>query len=107
MFVKGEKDPIVFKAGWKQESKAEADKKKESLGKESTPTDQAKKKGKEQKQTPTEEKTGSEATPKSPTPDIVFATVTPHDEKEAVFVLDGKFVSRLKGDLERLSEEKK
>ncbi len=41
------------------------------------------------------------------TPPTVNVSVQPSEEQNAVFVLDGNFVERLRGDLERLTEKKK
>lgn len=88
-FKKGDETPIVLKAGW-----AAKEPQKEQPA-ESASQD---KKGTTEK---------SSAVPdESKTPAEVNVTVQPHEEKDAIFVVDGSFVSRLQDDLQKLTEKK-
>jgi hypothetical protein len=46
------------------------------------------------------------AVPKTTLPPTMNVIVEPHEEGPAVFVVDSGFVSRLRGDLEKLLEKK-
>jgi hypothetical protein len=87
-FKKGDKDPIVLKAGWPAEEPG----KKEQV---------------EPKPDNKKETTLPELPVEKKTPPTVNVSVQPSEEQNAVFVLDGTFVERLRGDLERLTEKKK
>lgn len=87
-FKKGDKDPIVLKAGWP----VEEPEKKEQV---------------EPKPDNKKETTLPELPVEKKTPPTVNVSVQPSEEQNAVFVLDGSFVERLRGDLERLTEKKK
>ncbi len=95
---KGEKDPTVFKAGWEKTAAPAADTK-------------AADKPSEEKKATSEEKEAK--LPKPPAdesdqaPQLVNATVQPHWEKDAIFVLDGAFIKRLRDGLKRLAEKEK
>ncbi|MBI5250830.1 MAG: DUF4340 domain-containing protein [Desulfomonile tiedjei] len=88
-FKKGDKDPIVLKAGWPQEeqkknepAETSIDDKKETTGKTTAVPDEKK------------------------TPSTVSVSVQPHEEENAIFVLDGNFLERLREDLQKLAEKK-
>lgn len=88
LFKKGEKDPIVLKAGW--------------------PAEQPEKKEQAKPQPGTKKETAVPELPiEKKAPPTVNVSVQPSEEQNAVFVLDGNFVERLRGDLERLTEKKK
>ena len=93
---KGEKDPIVFKAGWESPSAPAKD------------TKDAEKPG-EEKQASGEKKEGKQPPPTADegdrVPPCVNATVQPHWEKAAIFVLDAAFIKRLRDDLKQLKEK--
>jgi len=98
LFVKGAASPLIMKAGWPPDEKKAP--KEEAAGgtpaasrpEKSQPKAGKKAEGKEP--APEEKPTG---------PETMNVLVEPHDEKGMVFVADGKFVQRLRADLEKLA----
>jgi hypothetical protein len=87
-FKKGEKEPIILKAGWapkKQEEKAQAENPSDKAASEEKPL----------------EKTDSKKANST-----VSVSVSPHEEQNSIFTLDGSFVERLRDDLHKLDEKK-
>jgi hypothetical protein len=94
LFAKGKKEPIVLKAGWPDKKSGKA--KQETTAPETAPEtskDVTKKK---------EKTAGEEPGP----PEYVNALVVPHEDGNAVFVLKGDFVNRLRNDLSKIVEKK-
>jgi hypothetical protein len=99
-----QKVPLVLKAGWEpvippsppaaasKEAKAEAPPQAESPDKGASE--------------PKKADTPQPAPPKSALPPTCNVTVEPHEEGQALFVVDTGFVTRLRGDLEKLLEKK-
>ena len=102
--VKDKKEPIVFKAGW---TPVPADTSNQKPSKVEKPI--AKETDSEAKKISDKTSTKPSAKPESlqqQPPKTVYAMVTPHGDKDSIFVLDGKLVSRIRGDLERLIKKK-
>jgi hypothetical protein len=91
---KGQAEPLTLKAAWTEPKKTKPeDKEKQAAPKPEDPAGGA------------EAATESDVK-ESPTPSMVFAVAQPSDNKDAVFVLDGAFLKRLRDELGRMTEEK-
>jgi hypothetical protein len=105
LFKKGEKEPLLLKAGWhvtaEKEGQEEGAKKDGQMpGPEQQPSA-------EKKVESPVKGTSADVTPgKATAPEGVNVLVQPHEEQGAIFAIDGGFVSRLRTDLERLTEKK-
>jgi hypothetical protein len=105
LFKKGENEPLLLKAGWQVAAEKEgqeqgAKKDGQTPGPEQQPSA-------EKKVESPSKGTDSEVTPdKAAAPKEVSVLVQPHEEQGAIFTIDGNFVSRLRTDLERLTEKK-
>jgi hypothetical protein len=93
-FKKGEKEPSVLKAGWQTKEKKEPQKA-ASSGKDGD-------KKKEDASKPAE---ANPSTQEMEEPKTVHAMAHPQEERDAVMVLDGVFVGRLRDALKRLTEK--
>jgi len=102
LFLKGREKPIVLKAGWAPTAPKVAE------GESTGPKRQAavplpgETTGQAEEQTPPAQKTPRPALEKTQLPETVNALVEPHEEA-GLFVLDGKFVERLRNELLELS----
>jgi hypothetical protein len=105
LFKKGESEPVILKAGWnvapgKAEQGKGAKKDGQTTGSEQQPSA-------EKKVEPPVKGTNAEMTPdKAAAPEKVNVLVQPHEEQGAMFTIEGGAVSRLRTDLERLTEKK-
>ena len=101
--VKGQTQPVVLKAGWTDPPGAA----------ENTSSENESKAGAAQEPEKSDKKGATTATsakstkPAKQPPKTVYAMVTPSDDESYVLVLDGKFVSGLRMDLDRLAEPEK
>lgn len=109
LFKKGDKEPVTLKAGWEpppSQPTAEANKEKSQNEKPVAGSDKAKTPEADIEKPAAQAKT-KEAVPElPPAPAVVNALAQPADEHDAVFVLDGSFLTRLRGDLQRWAEHK-
>jgi hypothetical protein len=100
---KGDKEPLLLKAGWKDvatTAPAEKHEEPKPAAAEKQPSD----KGKAPSATKDQGKVSEEKQP--PAPATALAVAQPSEEEGAVFTLDGDFVTRIRQDLKRLTEEK-
>jgi len=106
LFKKGEKEPIILKAGWEQKQKKEEEKEAKAPDKAASEKkrDDQKKEGAEK---PAETVQESKPVKESDFPTEVNVLVQPHEEGSAVFVVDGNFLKRLRDDLKQLEEPQK
>ncbi len=88
LFKKGEKDPIVLKAGWGPEGQKKDPPAENQANDKKEPEEKAS--GHDDKKTTT----------------TISVSVVPHEEQNTVFTLDGAFVDRLRDDLHKLTEKK-
>ncbi|MGO9572503.1 MAG: DUF4340 domain-containing protein [Desulfomonilaceae bacterium] len=105
LFRKGESEPLLLKAGWP----AVAEKKghEEGAKKENQPASPEEQRSAEKKIEAPAKGTAAEVTPdKAAVPEKINVLAQPHDEQGAMFAVDGGLVSRLRTDLERLTEKK-
>jgi hypothetical protein len=103
LLKKGDKEPLLLKAGWKdQPTPALAEKPGEQ--KKATAEKQPSETSKAPSATKDEEKVSAEK--QSPAPATVLAVAKPSEEDGAVFTLDGDLVTRIRQDLKRITEEK-
>ncbi|HMK37487.1 MAG TPA: DUF4340 domain-containing protein [Desulfomonilaceae bacterium] len=94
-YKQGETEPIVLKAGWQNEQ----------LHPEKANSAEATK-NVDKKETKSESATPQEAAlPDKEIPKTVNAVAQPQEEQAAILVLDGAFVAKLRGDLQRLTEK--
>jgi len=103
LLKKGDKEPLLLKAGWQDVSTAvpaEKPEEQKTATAEKQPSDQ----GKAPSATKEQGKAATEKQP--PSPPTVLAVAQPSEEEGAVFTLDGDFVTRIRQDLKRISEEK-
>lgn len=103
LFKKEDKKPMLLKAGWKDvATTAPAEKPEEQ--KAAT----AEKPSPEEVKTPgaTKEPAKTATAVHPPSPPTVLAVAQPSEEEGAVFTLDGDFVTRIRQDLQRITEEK-
>jgi hypothetical protein len=101
--VKDKKEPIVFKAGWTQEPASAPNQESSEAGKSLAKEAESKVEAKSDKAS-----TKLAAKPENlqqQAPKTVYATVTPHEEKDSIFIIDGKIVTRIREDLERLMKK--
>ncbi|MEJ2716619.1 MAG: DUF4340 domain-containing protein [Deltaproteobacteria bacterium] len=98
LFKRGDKEPIVLKAGW-PETQVKGAESGESAGAASG------KKAHEEKTS--KQETGKELANKAEGPKAVNVLVQPHPGKGTVFVVDGGFIKRLRGDLKEIVGEGK
>jgi hypothetical protein len=106
---KGEKDPIVFKAGWPagEEKPQPTDDKPADASAPAASAEQTEAPTKQDKEKPPaagDDKKGPERA-ESRIPETVHALVQPGEDKDAVYVLDGKFIKRLQEDLKNLTSK--
>jgi hypothetical protein len=105
LFKKGESEPLLLKAGWKVP--AEKERQEEGTQKDGQTPAPEPQPSAEKKVDPPAKGTAAAVTPdKAAAPEGVSVLVQPHEEQGAVFAIDGSFVSRLRTDLERLTEKK-
>jgi len=104
----GDNEPIVLKAGWAPDAptKIQESAKPESA-EPALPEKGVIEAGKKPDTNSTKQGASPETAEKTPTPRTVNALASPAEEKGAVFVLDGSFVTRLQADLQRLMEKTK
>lgn len=98
-FKKDEKEPIVIKAGWESDAKQDAER--TEIQKKGSATDESQKKETSSKS----DDAKSFAEPSPDTPKTVNAMAQPQEEQDAVMVLDGAFLTRLRDALKRLTEK--
>jgi hypothetical protein len=105
LFKKGESEPLLLKAGWK----VPADKEGQEAGAKKdgqTPGTEQQPSADKKAESPVKG-TAAEVTPdKAAAPEGVSVLVQPQEEEGAIFAIEGSFVSRLRTDLERLTEKK-
>jgi hypothetical protein len=103
LFKKDSKEPLVLKAGWEpvspktEQTSQQEEKKAPEADKQAEPSPQIK---------PGEKHDAAAAPPVSAVPATINAIVEPHEEGNAMFVVDGAFIGRLKEDLEKITEKK-
>jgi len=104
---KDNKEPLVLKASWEPASpkKEEISAQEEKKGAEGDKQAEA-----APPTTPVEKPAGAAGAPPSPpgstVPPRVNAIVQPHEEGNVMFIVDGGFIDRLRGDLDKLAEKK-
>jgi len=103
LLKKGEKEPLLLKAGWKDVVATSPAEEPEEQ-KTATAGKQPPEKGKEPSATKDQGKVSEEKQP--PAPANALAVVQPSEEEGAVFTVDGDFVTRIRQDLQRITEEK-
>jgi Domain of unknown function (DUF4340) len=104
LFKKGASEPLILKAGWQVPAKKEGQEK--EAKKESQAVNPEQKPQAEKKvESPPKEK-AAKASPAKAVPDRINALAQPSEEQGAIFAIDGSFVTRLRGDLKRLTEKK-
>ena len=103
LLKKGDKEPLLLKAGWKDVSTA-APAEKPGEQEKATAEKQPSDKGKAPSAAKDKEKVSAEKQP--PAPATALAVAKPSEEEGAVFTLDGDFVTRIRQDLKRITEEK-
>lgn len=101
--VKEQKEPLVMKAGWEP---VIAQSPSATPSKESAEGDKAKNEPAEKAASPVKGAQAESAMPKAALPPTINATVEPHEDGQALLVLDSGIVTRLRGDLEKLLEKK-
>ncbi len=109
LFKKGEKQPISLKVGWKagpSESKEPAKDKKIQEEKPPAVTGPAEAAEHAQDTTAPQVKPAEGSAEPPAAPATLNALAQPAEEKGAVFVLDGTFLTRLRGDLQRWTATK-
>jgi Domain of unknown function (DUF4340) len=104
LHMKDAKSPQVLKAGWAQRAPKKDAENPEKGAKSSTEVDR---KPAAVAEKPSEPATDSNAdskakVPEAGHPDKLFATIEPHVEQDAVFVLDPRFLESLTSDLKKL-----
>lgn len=105
LLQKGDKEPIVLKAGWPetQEKSAEPGAK---TGQKTAPRGaEAATQEREPVKKSAEDRTGKAPADKPAVPKSVNVLVHPHPEDGTIFEVDGSFVKRLKDDLKRIEGE--
>jgi hypothetical protein len=109
LFKKGVKEPVTLKAGWEpgpSESKEPPKEKKPQEEKSPAATGQPKAAEPAPEKTAPQVKPAEEAAENPAAPATLNALVQPAEEKGAVFVVDGTFLTRLRGDLQRWTATK-
>lgn len=109
LFKKGEKEPMTLKAGWEEPPAETTQSPKNEKPQEAKPTTSTEKGKTEElaKEKPASEAKSQPPAPKAPpVPALINALAQPTNEPGAVFVVDGNFLTRLRGDLERWTEHK-
>ncbi len=106
LFMKGRETPLVMKAGWPPDpvkvSKEGAAGETKGEPPDEKSQDKADKKKDGKKAAPQEEPAAE--SPEVPAgPETMNVLVEPHDEKGVIFVMGGKFLERLRGDLNKLT----
>ncbi|MDQ7783519.1 MAG: DUF4340 domain-containing protein [Desulfomonilaceae bacterium] len=103
LWNKDDKEPMTFKAGWKNLPARKTD-----SGTEKDPAGPSASDATDEKepQEAAKEDTEGESRDTAPIPEDISVMVHPLDEKDALFTIDGKFVDRFREDLKLLSEEK-
>lgn len=103
--VKGQKEPIVLKVGWKLATVPESQGGTKPEGNENA--SEASVTPKESHQTSSAVANGgNKAASEQKVPDLVTAIVTPCDEKDVAFQVSGNFVNRVRNDLDRILAKK-
>jgi hypothetical protein len=99
LFEKGKTNPLILKAGWQLVKKTEVAKKEPDKKEVST------KKPAETKETSSKPAAvKSAAAGESKASETIYAIAQPQEEKDAVMVLDGAFLSHLQDALKQLTE---
>ncbi len=109
LWRKDDKEPMVLKAGWKDRpaEKTEASAKDDSGSASKADSKPAAAKGKTAPAADAAKKPVSADPNPDKLPEQVSVMVRPHDEKNAVFTIEGTYIGRLRDDLKRLTEENK
>jgi len=98
-----QKAPLVLKAGWEPVGPPSSGEAASQGAKGDGPTAESLEQG---AQEPKKVDAPPPPPPKSALPPTCNVTVEPHEEGQALFVVDSGFVTRLRGDLEKLLEKK-
>lgn len=98
--LKDKKEPIILKAAWPDQTSELPDKpKRDDAGEKADKAAAGEKNSSTKKEPP--------ASPPEPKiPETVHVKVDPHEEKGAVFTVDGRFVERMRGVLDELAGKK-
>ncbi|MFH1114978.1 MAG: DUF4340 domain-containing protein [Pseudomonadota bacterium] len=109
LWRKDDKEPMVLKAGWKDKpaEKVETGAKDESGSEPKSGSKPAGAEDKAEAEAAAAGKTGKQAKEPSKLPGQVSVMVQPHDEKNALFTIEGTYIERIREDLQRLTEEEK
>lgn len=111
LWKKDSKEPMVFKAGWKDSPVEKAEKGSKEDAENVSKSDSSPTAAEAKTQAKTDAKKDSAGVAPAPEPEKLpedfSVMVQPSDEQNAVFTIDGKYVDRLSEDLKRLTEEKK
>lgn len=99
--LKGSQDPVVLTVRWRE---TPPDSEKSELEKAGEPPTASKR---DDSAASSEPEQGASASPKKPVvPELVSATVVPHEDKGVVFQIPGNFVTRLRNDVGRILSAK-
>lgn len=99
--LQDKKDPIVLRAGW-----AEASGQPPGEPQQVGSPQEAKKPASDNETTPASEKDASGLKSDSRTPDTIQVQVEPHEDRGALFTVDGRFLERLRTALDELGRKK-
>jgi len=105
LFPKGAKEPIVLKAGWVEEDAKASEKGKEPTKRGSGRAAKREEKVGAESESSTQEKE-KQTNVNEDIPETISAMVRPHEEKGAIFTVEGRFVERLRNDLTQLDRKK-
>ncbi len=97
--LQDKKEPIVLRASWSDESGKTPDESKQGTG-----TEQSKNPVLTDKNTTKKDASASGSKPK--VPKILQVQVEPHEEKGALFTVDGRIIERLRGVLDEIGTKK-
>ena len=105
LFKKGEKEPLRLKAGWNipTEKAGQGEPAKKEI---QAPRPEQPPSAEKTVESPPKVTAAAVPAAKAATPEKVNVLVRPHEEQGAMFIIDGSAVSRLRTDLERLTEKK-
>jgi len=109
LWKKDDKEPMLFKAGWKDSpvEKAEGGSPEDPKNAPKSGTAPTGPEAKTAAKADTKKETESAAPEPAKLPEQISVMVKSHDEKDALFTVDSTFIERIREDLKRLAEEKK
>lgn len=98
--LKDKKDPIILRAGWTSESEVSSEESQQAGSQEE------RKNIPSGDETTTRHKDAAGSKPKPEMPEMIQVQVEPHEEKNALFTVNSRFVERLRSGLEELGRTK-